>query len=62
MFTPFDKAIVAFLVPIIIQLLVHFGIPNADDMTQTVSDLVTGLLTLIAVYLTPNKGTVYTGK
>jgi hypothetical protein len=61
MFTVFDKAIVAFIVPVVIQLLVHFGIPNADsDQTvQVITDIVTGAVTLAAVYLTPNKGVVY---
>lgn len=61
MFTTFDKAIVAFLVPVIIQLLIAVGYPNAgsDQTVSLVGDLLTGIITLLAVYFTPNKGTRY---
>jgi len=51
----YNKAIVAFLVPLIVGVLVHFGFPNSDDTTKLVGDVVTALIALIAVYRVPNK-------
>lgn len=60
--TPFNKAIVALLVPVIVQTLITWNlipIDHADQAQVLVSDIVTGILTLVAVYFTPNKNTVY---
>lgn len=62
MFTTFDKAIVAFITPVVIQVLIAVGYPDAgSDTTATlVGTILTGVITLLAVYFTPNKGTTYT--
>lgn len=50
MVTPWDKALVALLVPLVALLLVKLGITNGPD-TATL----TMILTPIVVWLVPNK-------
>ena len=55
MLQQYNKAIVAFLVPLIVGVLVYVGFPNSDSTTQLVTTIVTALLALLAVYRVPNK-------
>jgi hypothetical protein len=49
--TPFDKAIVALVVPLVVFMLAHVGFNVDAEFSAALTTLVTG----IAVYLTPNK-------
>lgn len=51
MLTPFDKAIVALLIPLILFGLGHFGLKVDDTFTAAL----TTVLTPIIVWLVPNK-------
>jgi uncharacterized membrane protein len=49
--TAYDKAIVALLTPIAVQFLTKVGL-NIDP---TISDALTAVITMLVVYLVPNK-------
>lgn len=55
MFTSFDKAIVAFITPVVLGWLAPFGITGETTVAQAISMLVLGATTAVAVYLTKNK-------
>lgn len=55
MFTVFDKAIAAFITPVIMSGLLAVGITGEMTVSMAVNILITGLFTAASVYLTKNK-------
>jgi len=55
MFTFFDKAIVALLVPIITGALAMVGIPEDMTVGELVPYILMGIATAVSVYIVPNK-------
>ena len=55
MMTSFDKAIVAFLAPIVLTGLLALGVTGDMTVTDAVNNVILGLFTGISVYLTRNK-------
>ena len=53
--TSFDKAIVAFLAPIVLTGLLALGVTGDMTVTDAVNNVILGLFTGISVYLTRNK-------
>lgn len=55
MLTSFDKAIVAFIVPVVIVFLSHFGILPQMTIQDAVTMIVGGLVTSGGVWIAKNK-------
>lgn len=51
MFTPYDKALVGALAPVVVWLCARYGLTLKPDEAAMLVTLITGLL----VYFTPNK-------
>lgn len=55
MFTSYDKAIVAFITPLIMSLLIPLGITGDTTVSSALNLLVTAAVTMLTVFLTKNK-------
>lgn len=55
MFTPFDKAITAFITPTILMFLLPFGITGDMTVEHAIAVLGTAVVTAITVHFTKNK-------
>lgn len=51
----YNKAIVAFITPMIVTLLIPFGITGDTTISSAVNIILTAILTGVSVYLIPNK-------
>jgi len=51
----YNKAIIAFITPMIATFLIPYGITGETTVTELISSLVFSLSTAITVYLVPNK-------
>ena len=51
----YNKAIVAFITPLILTLLIPLGLTGDSTVTQFISAVVFAISTAISVYLVPNK-------
>jgi len=51
----YNKAIIAFITPMIITFLIPLGINGDSTITELVSAIIFSLSTALTVYLVPNK-------
>ena len=51
---PYAKAIAAFIVPLVVSMLVPFGITADSTVVEVVNLLVLAIVTAVSVYMVPN--------
>jgi fumarate reductase subunit D len=51
----YNKAIIAFITPMIVTFLIPLGLTGDSTVTELISAVVFSLSTAITVYLVPNK-------